>query len=90
MSGAKFEITAAEDIVIGGGYVLHKAGTLIDTVTTDENGMAETAKDIYDGYSYTVTEIEAPTGYSLSAAPQTVKLASQQAEFVLDFTTPSG
>lgn len=85
MSGAKFEITAAEDIVIGGGYVLHKAGTLIDTVTTDENGMAETAKDIYDGYSYTVTEIEAPTGYSLSAAPQTVKLASQQAEFVLDF-----
>ena len=85
LSGAKFEITAAEDIVIGGGYVLHKAGTLIDTVTTDENGMAETAKDIYDGYSYTVTEIEAPTGYSLSAAPQTVKLASQQAEFVLDF-----
>ena len=85
LSGAKFEITAAEDIVIGGGYVLHKAGTLIDTVTTDENGMAETNKDIYDGYSYTVTEIEAPTGYSLSAAPQTVKLASQQAEFVLDF-----
>lgn len=85
LSGAKFEITGAEDIVIGGGYVLHKAGTLIDTVTTDENGMAETAKDIYDGYSYTVTEIEAPTGYSLSAAPQTVKLASQQAEFVLDF-----
>lgn len=85
LSGAKFEITAAEDIMIGGGYVLHKAGTLIDTVTTDENGMAETAKDIYDGYSYTVTEIEAPTGYSLSAAPQTVKLASQQAEFVLDF-----
>ena len=85
LSGAKFEITAAEDIVIGGGYVLHKAGTLIDTVTTDENGMAETAKDIYDGYSYTITEIEAPTGYSLSAAPQTVKLASQQAEFVLDF-----
>lgn len=85
LSGAKFEITAAEDIVIGGGYVLHKAGTLIDTVTTDENGMAETNKDIYDGYSYTVTEIEAPKGYSLSAAPQTVKLASQQAEFVLDF-----
>lgn len=86
LSGAKFEITAAEDIVIGGGYVLHKAGTLIDTVTTDENGMAETAKDIYDGYSYTVTEIEAPKGYSISDEPtQTIKLVEQQAEFVVDF-----
>ena len=70
----------------------------INKTFTDYFGNAQTATaDMYkavkfqlackvgDGYSYTVTEIEAPTGYSLSAAPQTVKLASQQAEFVLDF-----
>ena len=85
LSGAKFEVTAAEDIVVGGDYTLVKKGAPIQTVTTDENGKATVTKYIFKGYSYTVTEIEAPTGYSLSAAPQTVKLASQQAEFVLDF-----
>ncbi|WP_442974212.1 MSCRAMM family protein [Ruminococcus sp.] len=38
-------------------------------------------KDIYQGYSYTVTEIEAPKGYSLNSEPQTVKIATDTADF---------
>ena len=75
LSGAVFEITAAEDIVIN-GYTVRHAGDLVDTVTTDANGRAETNVNIFRGYSYTITEIKAPVGYSRSAEPQTVKLAT--------------
>lgn len=81
LSGAKFEVTAAEDIVVGGGYTLVKKGDPIQTVTTDENGKASVTKYIFKGYSYTVTEIEAPKGYSLNSEPQTVKLATDTADF---------
>ena len=81
LSGAKFEVTAAEDIVVGGDYTLVKKGAPIQTVTTDENGKATVTKYIFKGYSYTVTEIEAPTGYSLNSEPQTVKLATDTADF---------
>ncbi|MFR8295183.1 MAG: prealbumin-like fold domain-containing protein [Ruminococcus sp.] len=36
---------------------------------------------MYQGYSYTVTEIEAPKGYSLNSEPQTVKIATDTADF---------
>lgn len=81
LSGAKFEVTAAEDIVVGGDYTLVKKGAPIQTVTTDENGKATVTKYIFKGYSYTVTEIEAPTGYSLNSEPQTVKIATDTADF---------
>ena len=81
LSGAKFEVTAAEDIVVGGDYTLVKKGDPIQTVTTDENGKASVTKYIFKGYSYTVTEIEAPTGYSLNSEPQTVKIATDTADF---------
>ena len=84
--GAKFEVTAAEDIYVGNGYCIYPKGTVIDTITTGTDGIAETTKAIYKGYSYTVTEIEAPKGYSISDEPtQTIKLVEQQAEFVVDF-----
>ncbi len=64
-----------------GGITIRKKGDIIDTVTTDENGKAVITKDIYQGYSYTVTEIEAPKGYSLNSEPQTVKIATDTADF---------
>lgn len=86
LEGAKFEVAAAEDIYVGNGYCIYPKGTVIDTITTDADGIAETTKAIYKGYSYTVTEIEAPKGYSISDEPtQTIKLVEQQAEFVVDF-----
>ena len=86
LEGAKFEVAAAEDIFVGNGYCIYPKGTVIDTITTGTDGIAETTKAIYKGYSYTVTEIEAPKGYSISDKPtQTIKLVEQQAEFVVDF-----
>ena len=86
LAGAKFEVVAAEDIYVGNGYCIYPKGTVIDTITTGTDGIAETTKAIYKGYSYTVTEIEAPKGYSISDEPtQTIKLVEQQAEFVVDF-----
>ncbi len=86
LEGAKFEVAAAEDIYVGNGYCIYPKGTVIDTITTGADGIAETTKAIYKGYSYTVTEIEAPKGYSISAEPtQTIKLVEQQADFVVDF-----
>ena len=86
LEGAKFEVAAAEDIFVGNGYCIYPKGTVIDTITTGTDGIAETTKAIYKGYSYTVTEIEAPKGYSISDEPtQTIKLVEQHAEFVVDF-----
>lgn len=86
LAGAKFEVAAAEDIYVGNGYCIYPKGTVIDTITTGSDGIAETTKALYKGYSYTVTEIEAPKGYSISDEPtQTIKLVEQQAEFVVDF-----
>ena len=86
LAGAKFEVAAAEDIYVGNGYCIYPKGTVIDTITTGTDGIAETTKALYQGYSYTVTEIEAPKGYSISDEPtQTIKLVEQQAEFVVDF-----
>ena len=86
LEGAKFEVATAEDIYVGTGYCIYPKGTVIDTITTGTDGIAETTKVLYKGYSYTVTEIEAPKGYSISDEPtQTIKLVEQQAEFVVDF-----
>lgn len=86
LAGAKFEVAAAEDIYVGNGYCIYPKGTVIDTITTGTDGIAETTKALYQGYSYTVTEIEAPKGYSISDEPtQTIKLVEQQADFVVDF-----
>ena len=86
LAGAKFEVAAAEDIYVGNGYCIYPKGTVIDTITTGADGIAETTKAIYKGYSYTVTEIQPPKGYSISDEPtQTIKLVEQQAEFVVDF-----
>ncbi len=87
LAGAKFEVAAAEDIYVGNGYCIYPKGTVIDTITTGTDGIAETTKALYKGYSYTVTEIESTKGlHSISDEPtQTIKLVEQQAEFVVDF-----
>ena len=86
LEGAKFEVSAAEDIYVGNGYCIYPKGTVIDIITTGADGIAETTKALYKGYSYTVTEIEAPKGYSISDEPtQTIKLVEEQTEFIVDF-----
>ena len=57
---AVFELRAKEDIVTADGTIRHKAGELVDTLTT-KNGVVTTGL-LYLG-TYTITEVKAPEGY---------------------------
>lgn len=72
LAGAVYELYAKEDIKLDDGSVLYKAGTLIDTKTTDEDGnitftrqwKGETTEKFPQGIYY-YKEKEAPEGYVL-------------------------
>jgi uncharacterized surface anchored protein len=72
LSGAVFEVTAAEDIVTADGTTRAHEGDVVATITTDDNGYAETGL-LYLG-KYTVTEKQAAYGYVNNSEPQTVEL----------------
>lgn len=61
LKGAVFEVYAAEDITTLDGTVRYEQGTLVDTVTTDDDGVAK-SKELYLG-KYTVIEKTAPNGF---------------------------
>lgn len=86
-SGAEFTITAAEDIVTPDGTVKVTEGTVVDTVTTGQNGVAETL-ELYLG-KYVVKETKAPEGYILNEAEFDVELVyeDQYTEIVYSSTT---
>ena len=64
LANAVYEIYAAEDVILNGD-VKYANGTLIDTVTTNAEGKAQ-SKLLYLG-KYTVKEKTAPHGYVLNA-----------------------
>ena len=80
LAGAVYEITAAEDIITPDGTLRYAAGEVVDTVTADETGLAE-SKPLYLG-KYEVREISAPTGYVLNTEVHTAELvyAGQEVE----------
>ena len=80
LTGAVYEITADEDIITPDGTRRYAAGEVVDTVTTDETGLAE-SKPLYLG-KYEVREITAPTGYVLNTEVRTAELvyAGQEVE----------
>ena len=72
LKGAVFEVYAAEDITTLDGTVRYEQGTLLDTVTTDNDGVAK-SKELYLG-KYTVIEKTAPNGYVHNAAKYDAEL----------------
>lgn len=80
LANAVYEITAAEDIYTLDGTLRASCGEVVDTVTTDENGLAE-SKALYLG-KYEIREIEAPFGMVLNTEVRTVELtyAGQEVE----------
>ena len=80
LPGAIYEITAAEDIITPDGTLRASAGEVVDTVTTNETGLAE-SKPLYLG-KYEIREITAPGGYVLNTEVHTAELvyAGQEVE----------
>jgi len=80
LAGAVFEVTAAEDIVTADGTIRAKKGDVVATLTTDENGYAES--DLLYLGKYEVKETKAPYGYVQNAVSETVELtyAGQEIE----------
>lgn len=72
LKGAVFEIYAAEDITTLDGTVRYEQGALVDTVTTDDDGVAK-SKELYLG-KYTVIEKTAPNGYIHNTAKYDAEL----------------
>lgn len=72
LEGAQFKVTAAEDIVTADGTIRAHKGDVVATLTTDENGCAES--DLLYLGKYTVNEINAPYGYVKTDDAQTVAL----------------
>lgn len=72
LKGAVFEVYAAEDITTLDGTVRYDQGSLVDTVTTDNDGVAK-SKELYLG-KYTVIEKTAPNGYVHNSTKYDVEL----------------
>lgn len=78
LSGALFMVTAAEDIVTPDGTIRATAGDVVDTITTDEDGKAQ-SKELFLG-KYTVEEVKQPAGYVLSDKVWDVELTYKDQE----------
>lgn len=87
LSGAVYEITAAEDIITPDGTTRYGKGEIVDTVTTDETGLAE-SKPLYLG-KYEVKEINAPYGMILNEEIRTAELVYAGQEIEITETSAS-
>lgn len=63
LDGGVFGLYAGEEITADNGTVVVPTGTLIETVTTGEDGSAAFSADLPIGFSYQIREIQAPYGY---------------------------
>lgn len=72
LKGAVFEVYAAGDITTLDGTVRYDQGSLVDTITTDDDGVAK-SKELYLG-KYTVIEKTAPNGYVHNATKYDAEL----------------
>ena len=87
LAGAVYEIAAAEDIITPDGTLRYANGEVVDTVTTDENGLAK-SKELYLG-RYTVVEITAPEGMVINKEAHEVELTYAGQEVAVTETATS-
>ena len=74
LTGAEFEVSAAEDIYTADGTLRIKAGETADRIITGADGTA-VSKELYPG-KYLLREISAPEGYILNAEPCEITVVS--------------
>ena len=87
LANAVFEITAAEDIVTPDGTVRLQKGEVADTITTNEEGKAE-SKALFLG-RYIAKEKQQPNGYLLNEEEFQVELKYKDQETALVYKNVS-
>lgn len=87
LAGAVYEITAAEDIITPDGTTRYGKGEIVDTVTTDETGLAE-SEALYLG-KYEIREVKAPYGMVLNTEIRTAELVYAGQEIEITETSAS-
>lgn len=87
LAGAVYEITAAEDIVTPDGTTRYSKGEIVDTVTTDGTGLAE-SKPLYLG-KYEIRETTAPLGMVLNDEIRTAEIVYAGQEIEITETSAS-
>lgn len=87
LSGAVYEIAAAEDIYTLDGTLRCSAGEVVDTITTGEDGTA-VSKALYLG-KYTIKEITAPDGMIINNEVHTAELVYAGQEIEITETSTS-
>ena len=88
LSGAVFQVIAAEDIVTLDGTIRANAGDVVAEITTNESGYAES--DLLYLGKYEIKEVSAPFGYVQNTESQFVELTYAGQEIaVLDTVNTS-
>lgn len=87
LAGATYEITAAEDVYTLDGTLRYSAGEVVDTVTTNEDGIAE-SKALYLG-KYEIRETEAPYGMIINNEVHSTELVYAGQEIEITETSAS-
>ena len=87
LAGATYEITAADDVYTLDGTLRYNAGEVVDTVTTNEEGLAE-SKALYLG-KYEVRETEAPYGMVINNEVHSTELVYAGQEIEITETSAS-
>jgi len=76
LEGVKYKIYADEDIYTPDGVLRTKKGTLVDDVTTNSEGIAQSRYDLFPG-KYKVVEYEVPKGYTLDTEPSYITVTNK-------------
>lgn len=87
LSGAVFEIFAAEDVCTLDGVIHYAKGEIVDTVTTDSDGIA-VSKELYLG-KYEIKEVTAPHSMILNNEIRTVEITYAGQDIAISETTSS-
>lgn len=87
LAGATYEIKAAEDVYTLDGTLRYSAGEVVDSVTTGEDGVAE-SKPLYLG-KYEIYETEAPFGMVINTEVHSAELVYAGQEIEITETAAS-
>ena len=76
LEGVSYKIYADEDIYTPDGVLRTTNGTLVDDITTNSDGIAQSRMDLFPG-KYRVVEYAVPEGYILDTTPKHITVENK-------------